>query len=185
MRLRRARFGERLSVWADCDGCGERMSLELAAGDLPEAGEAAARGRGRRATASAGRRAATSRRLPARARRRGGGAGAVPRLRASRPTTLPEGAALDALMPRGGGGARRGGPLGGPDARGRLPGLRASRRRSALDVPGLVWDEIAAVARAAGRRGARAGQRLRLGRARHPGDERRRGAAAYLARVGA
>ena len=33
--LRRARFGERLAGFVDCDACGERMELELDAGALP------------------------------------------------------------------------------------------------------------------------------------------------------
>ena len=37
MALRRERFGDRLEVWADCPACGERMSLDLAADDLPPA----------------------------------------------------------------------------------------------------------------------------------------------------
>jgi hypothetical protein len=35
MRLHRAMFGSRLSLWADCPGCGQRMEFELDSAQLP------------------------------------------------------------------------------------------------------------------------------------------------------
>ncbi|MDB5979784.1 MAG: hypothetical protein JWQ69_799 [Pseudomonas sp.] len=35
MRLRQAMFGNRLSLWADCPGCGQRMEFELDSAQLP------------------------------------------------------------------------------------------------------------------------------------------------------
>jgi hypothetical protein len=35
MRLRQAMFGSRLSLWADCPGCGQRMEFELDSEQLP------------------------------------------------------------------------------------------------------------------------------------------------------
>ena len=60
----------------------------------------------------------------------------------------------------------------------------ATHGTRSLDVGALLWDEIDARARGAARRGARAGARLRLDRARDPRAQRAR-RAAYLGMVAA
>ena len=158
------------------------MTLELAAGDLPDGGTGAAEVEvdGHRFRRPTSRDLAA---LAGRARRRGGGVAAVPGLRA-RARGAARGRGARGADAAGGGGARRGGPLGRPDARRRLPGLRRGAARSALDVPGLVWDEVDAVARRlvdevhalASAYGWAERDILAMGAARR---------AAYLARVGA
>ena len=143
MRMRRARFGDRLSAWADCAACGERMSLELRADDLPPALDALAEVEvgGHRF------RRPTSRDVAALA----GAPDAAAAVRdlcracAAEPEALPEGEALDALLPQVEAALDEADPWADLTLLVTCPAC-AHEDAVALDVPGILWDEIAATA---------------------------------------
>lgn len=131
-----------LSLWADCTGCGERMSVEIAPEDLPEGTDATV-------IEVAGHRfrAPTSRDLAALV---GGtdpraAALALATACALEPEALPEGAALDALLAQVEAALDAGDPWAELTLTAECPAC-GQPQRAALDVPGLVWDEIAAAA---------------------------------------
>lgn len=141
MRMRRARFGDRLDVWADCVECGERMSLELDARDLPDGSDVAAEVevRGHRF------RRPTSRDLAplARAADASAAARALCRACAAAPEALPDGAPLEALIAEVEAALDAADPWADLTL---LAGCPACGRQNAvaLDMPGILWDEIAA-----------------------------------------
>jgi hypothetical protein len=143
MRLRRARFGDALSIWVDCEACGDRMSLELQAGDLPDPPEGAAEVEidGHRF------RRPTSRDLAGIAAAPNAGAAARLLLRAcaTTPETLPRGDAFETLLPRVEAALDEADPWADLTLLADCPACGA-RQDVALDVPGLLWDEIAAAA---------------------------------------
>ncbi len=143
MRLRRARFGDRLEVWADCAACGERMSLELGAGDLPSPAETPAE------VAVDGHRfrRPTSRDLAALdgATDAAAAARALCRACAMEPGALPEGDALDALMPRVEAALDEADPWTDLTLLAACPAC-GHEDALTLDLPGILWDEVAALA---------------------------------------
>jgi hypothetical protein len=143
MRLRRARFGDALSVWVDCEACGDRMSLELGADDLPDGPEDVAEVEvdGHRF------RPPTSRDLARIADAPDAGTAARLLLRAcaTTPEALPQGHAFDALLPRVEAALDEADPWADLTLLADCPACGA-RQEVALDVAGLLWDEIAAAA---------------------------------------
>lgn len=143
MGMRRARFGDRLEVWADCAACGERMSLELTAGDLPDAPEAkdveVAGHRFRRPTSrDLAALVAGAADVPAAAR-------ALCRSCAAAPEALPDGAALDAMIPEIEAALDAADPWADLTMVALCPSC-GNEDAVTLDVPGILWDEIAAAA---------------------------------------
>jgi hypothetical protein len=143
MGLRRARFGNLLEVWADCAECGERMSLELSADELPpppqvSAEVAVAGHRFRRPTSRDLANLAGSPDADAAAR-------ALCRACAIAPEALPEGDALDALIPEVEAALNEADPWADLTLLAACPAC-GHRDALVLDVPGILWDEIAAAA---------------------------------------
>jgi len=143
MALRRARFGDRLEIWADCSACGERMSLDLGADDLPPAPAVASEIEvgGHRF------RRPTSRDLAALAGASDAAAAArqLCRACAAAPEALPEGEALAALLPQVEAALDDADPWADLTLVADCPAC-GHRDAIALDVPGILWDEIAATA---------------------------------------
>jgi hypothetical protein len=143
MDMRRARFGDRLEVWADCAGCGERMSLELGAGDLPAAPEASTEVEvaGHRFRRPTSRDLASLAGAPdAEAAARG-----LCRACAIDPETLPEGDALDALIAEVEAALDTADPWADLTLLAVCPAC-GHRDAIALDVPEILWDEVSATA---------------------------------------
>lgn len=143
MHLRRERFGNRLSVWADCAGCGERMSMELAVDDLPAAAEVVREieVRGHRFRRPTSRDLAAVARMPDAVT----AARALCRACAASPDTLPEGEALDALLLEVEAALDDADPWADLTLLAECPAC-GHREAVELDVAGLLWDEIAATA---------------------------------------
>lgn len=143
MLMRRARFGDRLSVWADCAACGERMSLELTADELPHAPD----GAGAVEVGGHRFRRPTSRDLAALAGASDAATAARELCRACavEPGALPEGRALDALLPEVEAALDEADPWADLTLVATCPAC-GHADAIALDVPGILWDEVAATA---------------------------------------
>lgn len=142
MRLRRQRFGDHLSVWLDCDACGERMALELAADDLPAPSDTGAEieVEGRRF------RRPTTRDLAALADEADAASAARRLFRACAvdAEALPDDP-LDAMLVAVEQALDEADPWADLTLVADCPAC-GRRHEAALDVPGLLWDEIEAAA---------------------------------------
>jgi hypothetical protein len=143
MDLRRARFGETFHVWLDCVECEERMSLEIGAGELPAAEE---NDRDVEVNGHAFRRP-TSRDVAVLGDAPDAAAGARLLLQrcARDPDGLPTGPAFDALLGKVEAALDETDPWADLTLVAECPQC-GHRQETALDVPGLVWDEIDSLA---------------------------------------
>jgi hypothetical protein len=143
MDLRRMCFGDKLEMWADCAACGKRMSLQIAADELPASSAVApeVQVRGHRF------RRPTSRDLAALVGAPDVEAAALRLCRACAvdPRTLPEGEALDVFLREVEAALDEADPWADPTLVSACPSC-GHREGIALDVAGILWDEIAAVA---------------------------------------
>ncbi|MDP5220833.1 hypothetical protein Q5Y75_26965 [Ruegeria sp. 2205SS24-7] len=144
MQLRRARFGDHLSLWLDCSACGDRMSMEFGVSDLPDTGP----GGSRIVVEGHAFRLANSRDLANLV------SFADPELAAhtlflacaESLETLPQGEALDQLMDRVGEAMDAADPWADLNFEAQCPAC-ATAHNVPLDIGDLLWQELEIVAR--------------------------------------